>query len=66
MKALIKSFRCDETLELDEVIALSRDHRGRLNPDELLNGFIPVWAIVIYTIAGSTLFKPSAGLFVYF
>ena len=25
---------------------------ARSNPDELLNGFIPVWAIVIYIISG--------------
>jgi hypothetical protein len=36
----------------DEIIALTRDHLGRNHPDELLKGFIPVWAIVIYMISG--------------
>jgi hypothetical protein len=42
-------------LTKEEVIQLTRDHLGRQNPDELLMGFIPVWAIVIYAIAATML-----------
>ncbi len=37
----------------EEIIALSRDHRGRIYPDELFGGFIPVWAIVKFSLAGN-------------
>jgi len=39
-------------LSKEELIALTRNHFGYKNPDELLGGFIPVWAIVIYIISG--------------
>jgi len=35
----------------DELIALTRDHLGRKDPDELLNGFFPVWAAIQFLIA---------------
>lgn len=35
----------------DEKIALTRDHFGRINPDELLNGFFPVWAAIQFIIS---------------
>ncbi len=36
----------------DQLFALTRDNLGREDPDELLWGFIPVWAIVIFAMAG--------------
>jgi hypothetical protein len=42
----------------DELIALTRDHFGRKDPDELLNGFFPVWAAIQFLIA-CKLFKKS-------
>lgn len=38
-------------LSREEIIALTRDHRGRVDPDELLNGFFPVWAVIQFLIA---------------
>jgi hypothetical protein len=35
----------------DELISLTRDHFGRKDPDELLNGFFPVWAVIQFLIA---------------
>jgi len=35
----------------DELIALTRDHLGRQDPDDLLNGFFPVWAAIQFLIA---------------
>ena len=35
-----------ETLTRDEIIALTRDYRARIDPDLLLNGFFPVWALI--------------------
>ena len=40
-------------MDLAEKRALTRDNLGRANPDELAYGFIPVWAIVVYLIAGN-------------
>ena len=37
----------------DELFALTRDNLGRENPDELFYGFIPVWVIVIFAVAGN-------------
>jgi hypothetical protein len=34
------------TLTKDELIALTRDHFGRTDPDALLGGFFPVWAFI--------------------
>ncbi|CAF0957105.1 unnamed protein product [Brachionus calyciflorus] len=51
----IKSISCSEKISQEELIALTRDHWGRENPDQLLQGFIPVWAIVIYIIAATCL-----------
>ena len=34
--------KCSEVLPPEEIIALTRDHLGRSNPDDLFNGFIPV------------------------
>jgi hypothetical protein len=39
-------------LSKDELIALTRDHFGREDPDALLNGFFPVWAVIQLLIAG--------------
>ena len=36
----------------DELIALTRDHFGRTDPDALLNGFFPVWAAIQFIISG--------------
>ena len=38
-------------LTKDELIALTRDHFGRDDPDALLNGFFPVWAVIQFLIA---------------
>ena len=38
-------------LDHDQLFALTRDNFGREDPDKLLWGFIPVWAIVIFTMA---------------
>ena len=38
-------------LSTEEIIALTRDHRGRTDPDEFLNGFFPVWAAIQFLIA---------------
>ncbi|CAF1313610.1 unnamed protein product [Adineta steineri] len=35
----------------DELISLTRDHFGRTDPDALLNGFFPVWAVIQFLIA---------------
>ncbi|CAF1071197.1 unnamed protein product [Adineta steineri] len=35
----------------DQLIALTRDHFGRSDPDALLNGFFPVWAAIQFSIA---------------
>jgi hypothetical protein len=40
-------------LSIEERRALSRDNLGRADPDALLNGFIPVWAGLIYILAGN-------------
>jgi len=42
-------------MDIAEKRALTRDNLGRANPDELLYGFIPVWAIVVYLIAGNSM-----------
>ncbi|UJR13803.1 hypothetical protein I4U23_000813 [Adineta vaga] len=39
------------TLTKEERIALTRDHFNRDDPDELLNGFLPVWAVIQFLIA---------------
>jgi hypothetical protein len=49
-------------MDLAEKRALTRDNLGRTNPDELLYGFIPVWAIVVYLIAGNLFIKFSRRL----
>lgn len=56
ISAFVQSISCGDIEEqnLEEIVALTRDHRGRADPDALLNGFIPVWAVVIYTIAGAS------------
>lgn len=41
----------DNDLTKDEIIALTRDHFGRKDPDALLNGFFPVWAVIQFLIA---------------
>jgi hypothetical protein len=43
-------------LTREERIALNRDWLARKNPDELLDGFIPVWVVVLYLIAGKQSF----------
>lgn len=44
-------------LNKDEIIALTRDHFGRKDPDELLNGFFPVWAVIQFLIACKSSFE---------
>ncbi|CAM4818195.1 unnamed protein product [Rotaria magnacalcarata] len=39
------------TVTKDEIIALTRDHFGRVDPDSLLNGFFPVWAVIQFCLA---------------
>ncbi|CAF0727788.1 unnamed protein product [Rotaria sordida] len=39
-------------LTKDEMIALTRDHFGRPDPDSLLNGFFPVWAVIQFCLSG--------------
>jgi hypothetical protein len=39
------------SLSKDEKIALTRDHLARADPDDLLNGFFPVWAVIQFLIA---------------
>ncbi len=46
-------------LTKDELIALTRDHFGRPNPDALLNGFFPVWAAIQFIIACKLLERKS-------
>lgn len=41
----------------DELIALTRDHFGRTDPDAFLNGFFPVWAAIQFLIACKLFFK---------
>ena len=48
-------------LTKDEIIALTRDHFARRDPDELLNGFFPVWAVIQFIIACK--FLPQSFLF---
>ncbi|CAF1367706.1 unnamed protein product [Rotaria sp. Silwood1] len=38
-------------LTKEEIIAITRDHRGRADPDAFLNGFFPVWAAIQFLIA---------------
>jgi hypothetical protein len=38
-------------LSREELIAITRDHRGRADPDAFLNGFFPVWAAIQFAIA---------------
>ena len=38
-------------LTKDQLVALTRDHLGRTDPDALLNGFFPVWAMIQFLIA---------------
>ena len=45
----------DGSLTKDEIIALTRDHFGRSDPDQLLNGFFPVWAVIQFIIACKSL-----------
>lgn len=40
-----------DDLTHDQIFALTRDNLGRTDPDALFNGFIPVWAIIIFVIA---------------
>ncbi|CAF1275391.1 unnamed protein product, partial [Didymodactylos carnosus] len=40
-----------ETVTKEELIALTRDHYGRTDPDALLNGFFPVWAVIQFLLA---------------
>ena len=51
-QVFVNCVKAASELTRDEQIALTRDHLARENPDELLYGFIPVWAIVIYVISG--------------
>jgi hypothetical protein len=41
----------DQQVSKEELVALTRDHWGRSDPDELLNGFFPVWAAIQFIIA---------------
>jgi hypothetical protein len=52
-------------LSQDELIALTRDHFGRTDPDELLNGFFPVWAGIQFLIA-CKLFKINKMIYIHF
>ncbi|UJR33421.1 hypothetical protein I4U23_020866 [Adineta vaga] len=36
----------------DEVVALTRDNFGRVEPDSLMNGFFPVWAVIQLILGG--------------
>ena len=36
----------EQGLSKSEIISLTRDHFGRIDPDALLNGFFPVWAVI--------------------
>jgi hypothetical protein len=36
----------------NQLISLTRDHFGRPDPDALLNGFFPVWAVIQLFLAG--------------
>ena len=45
----------DEALSREELIALTRDHLGRKDPDEFLNGFFPVWAAIQFLVACKSL-----------
>lgn len=41
----------EQGLSKGEIIALTRDHFGRTDPDALLSGFFPVWAVIQFLIA---------------
>ncbi|RNA14578.1 hypothetical protein BpHYR1_014958 [Brachionus plicatilis] len=51
----LKTVVCSEKLVYEEQVALTRDHFGRDDPNELFYGFFPFWAVVIYIIAGTCL-----------
>ncbi|CAF3407572.1 unnamed protein product [Rotaria socialis] len=54
---VITTVYCVDLRQLDlsreEMIAITRDHRGRADPDAFLNGFFPVWAAIQFAIACS-------------
>ncbi|CAF1198138.1 unnamed protein product [Adineta ricciae] len=39
-------------LTKDEATALTRDKFGRVEPDSLMNGFFPVWAVIQLILGG--------------
>jgi len=41
----------DEKLSPEAVIALTRDHKGRRDPDELLQGMLAAWPIVLIVLS---------------
>ena len=41
----------------EEAIALTRDGFSRDNPDSLINGFFPAWAVVIWLISSNAIKK---------
>jgi hypothetical protein len=53
------------TLTKDELIALTRDHFGRTDPDALLGGFFPVWAFIQFLIA-CKLLKINRNIYIFF
>jgi len=44
-------------LPKDQVAALTRDHFGRMQPDNLFHGFFPVWAVIQLMLGGKLLKK---------
>ena len=43
----------------------SRDGYGRYDPNQLLNGFFPAWAILMLCIAGNIFIQNSSNLLFY-
>jgi hypothetical protein len=41
-------------LSAAEQFALNRDGLSRQNPDELLNGFFPAWAVLLFLLSGNS------------
>jgi hypothetical protein len=45
---------CQKLSEAEQ-FALTRDALARGNPDELLNGFFPAWAVLLFLLSGKIL-----------
>ena len=51
---------CDSNSNKADIASLSRDAFGRINPNELVAGYFPAWAVVLLILSGmliDTLYK---------